>query len=440
VDDLANAARLFANGGHQRIAAHRNPSLQSPELHLKSVAQIVSSVTRDDATIAAAWLHDIVEDTSVTIDEVERMLGTKVAKIVGELSGAIRPGRANRAARFALQKNHFAGVSAAAKTVKIADLIDTTRDLHKNDPASFGEYAAQANELAQVLDGGDARLLSRLKRDLTRFASNSLPTETVTAAAPLRPAAIPYGTLKVLDRSFTAQDIAEPLISFDCDRAAHEVREAMAVARIEVAGLHKKGILCGFVESTSLREGSCEASRREFVSSQVVKSQSPFAEVIEVLTRHDLCFVSAHGNVVGVISRGDVQKPAGRMWLFGILTAAELEFTERIRQKWPDESWISLLSHQRIEKARQLLAERERRKEKCRLIDCLQLADKIEIFASDPAELHALGIETPGAARRVGKQIESLRNSLAHAQSFAHQDWPQIVRLARRVHQMVEGS
>jgi len=143
---------------------------------------------------------------------------------------------------------------------------------------------------------------------------------------------------------------------------------------------------------------------------------------------------------VGVISRIDLHKPTARMWLFGIITAAELEFTERIRQKWPSESWSGLLSQQRIEKARQLFAERERRREKCHLIDCLQLADKVEILVSDPAVLAALDIPTPSAARRAGKQIESLRNSLAHAQSFVHQDWPQIVRLARRIHNMVEES
>ena len=98
------------------------------------------------------------------------------------------------------------------------------------------------------------------------------------------------------------------------------------------------------------------------------------------------------------------------------------------------------MSQQRIEKATQLFAERERRKEKCQLIDCLQLADKIEILMSDSSELAALGIPTLGAARRAGKQIESLRNSLAHAQSFVHEDWPQIVRLARRIHKMVEES
>jgi hypothetical protein len=126
------------------------------------------------------------------------------------------------------------------------------------------------------------------------------------------------------------------------------------------------------------------------------------------------------------------------MWLFGILTFAELEFTERIRQKWPDESWSRLLSQQRMEKARHLLAERGRRKEKCKLIDCLQLADKIEILITDPSELAAAGIPSQSVARRVGKQIESLRNSLAHAQSFVDQDWPQIVRLTRRIREMVQ--
>ncbi len=410
-------------------------------MHLKSVAQIVSSVSHDEETIAAAWLHDIVEDTGVTIGDIERMFGAKVGGLVGELTFVSHPTRGNRAARFALEKEHFAHASAAAKTVKLADLLDTSRDLYKNDPASLSGYAAEANELAHVLDGGDTRLLARMKRDLRKFAADALlPAQSVAAVATLRTSAFPVGTLRVLERAFTAQDIAEPLISFDCSSAANEVLKAMAVAGIEVAGLHKKGILCGFVEAVNLREGSCEASRRAFVSSQVVTSTSSLGEVIEVLTLHDSCFVSARGIIAGVISRADLHKPTARMWLFGIITAAELEFTERIRQKWPQENWSELLSQQRIEKATQLFAERERRKEKCQLIDCLQLADKVEILMSDSSELATLGIPTPSAARRAGKQIESLRNSLAHAQSFVHQNWPQIVRLARRIHKMVEES
>ena len=66
------------------------------------------------------------------------------------------------------------------------------------------------------------------------------------------------------------------------------------------------------------------------------------------------------------------------------------------------------------------------------------VGDKIEILIADPSELAAIGIPSQTLARRVGKQIESLRNSLAHAQSFVEQDWPQIVRLTRRIHKMSE--
>jgi hypothetical protein len=68
------------------------------------------------------------------------------------------------------------------------------------------------------------------------------------------------------------------------------------------------------------------------------------------------------------------------------------------------------------------------------------LSDKIEILASDALELKALGIFSSSAARRAGSQIESLRNSLAHAQDFAEQDWPQIVRLARRIQDLAAES
>ena len=142
--DLIKAARMFANGSHQRINTFRNPALQSSEVHLKSVAQIVSSVSRDEEVIAAAWLHDVVEDTGATFGDVERRFGVRVATLVHELTVGSYLVRGNRAARFAREKEHFARVSAAAITIKLADLIDTCRDLHKNEPTGFKRFALEA--------------------------------------------------------------------------------------------------------------------------------------------------------------------------------------------------------------------------------------------------------------------------------------------------------
>lgn len=437
MSDLVKSAKLFACGNSQRITVGRNPALQGAPSHLKSVAQIVASVTQDEETIATAWLHDIVGDTGVTIGDMERKFGAGVAKLVGELTVLDHTER-DRVGSIAAAKKHLPEASAAAKTIKLADLIATCSDLYKGDPAAFRAYAAEANELAPVLEGGDARLLARLKRDLEKYAQVPLPADSLTGAPRFRPLAVPVSALRVIERALAARHIAEPLISFDSNIEPGEILEAMTAARVEVAGLHTKGVVCGFLEISSLPEGRCEENGRAFAPGQVVTSRSSLTEVIEVLMRYDRCFVSVLGNVVGVISRSDLHKPAMRMWLFGIITVAELEFTERIRQKWPHDSWVGLLSQQRIEKAKQLRTERRGGNGEIQLLDCLQLSDKLEILMSDSSEFKVLGISSSRAARKASRQFESLRNSLAHAQEFADQDWPQVVRLARRIHKIVE--
>ena len=54
----------------------------------------------------------------------------------------------------------------------------------------------------------------------------------------------------------------------------------------------------------------------------------------------------------------------------------------------------------------------------------------------DQTFMEASGFGSAAAAKKVIKDLESLRNNLAHGQDVTSHDWPQIVRLARRVRQM----
>ena len=80
-----------------------------------------------------------------------------------------------------------------------------------------------------------------------------------------------------------------------------------------------------------------------------------------------------------------------------------------------------------------LQRERARRGTEVALLDCLQLGDKIGVLVRDPEVLAALGFRSRGAAKPVIKDLQSLRNHLAHAQDIVSHDWTQIVRLARRL-------
>ncbi|MGB5833811.1 MAG: hypothetical protein WBG92_17730, partial [Thiohalocapsa sp.] len=127
---------------------------------------------------------------------------------------------------------------------------------------------------------------------------------------------------------------------------------------------------------------------RSFAPAQVVPRDAPLSEVVPVLNHYGFCVGTAMGDVAGAITRGDMQQPVVRMWLFGIITLMEMELLERIRERWPDGSWTALLSSGRLDKAQTLLDERRRR----------------------------------------GQHID-----LAHAQDIVTYDWPQIARLARYI-------
>ena len=80
-----------------------------------------------------------------------------------------------------------------------------------------------------------------------------------------------------------------------------------------------------------------------------------------------------------------------------------------------------------------LQAERLRRGQHCSLLDCIQLSDKGKIIISKHETMAIMGLESRRSAKKVIREMESLRNNLAHAQDIVTYDWGQIVRLAGRL-------
>ena len=444
MNDLIARARAFATEAHERIDQRRKYTNQPYQEHLKAVAELVAEVTDDVEMVAAAWLHDTVEDTPATFGDLERAFGRGVRELVADLTDVSRPSDGNRAVRKAIDRNHAAQGSPRAKTVKLADLIDNCRDICRHD-ANFGRvYLGEAAALLDVLTEGDPTLYRRAQDTVARCARRiGLPAPPQTAAD--EHWHHPRGqldlaqrrALRVFTTAFTAREIARPLRSFDSERQAVDLGELVARYDLEVAGLRRDGVCVGYLCTVPREVQDPEDLLRPFTPAQVLNGDAPLSEVIRVLTRYDFCFVTAMGDVAGVITRGDMQQPVVRMWLFGIITLMELELLERIRSLWPDGGWTRFLSAGRLNKAQALLTERRRRGQHVDLADCLQLSDKAQIVMEDDQQRAAFGLPTKGAAKRVIRDLESLRNNLAHAQDIVTHDWPQIARLAQRIEEIL---
>ena len=235
--------------------------------------------------------------------------------------------------------------------------------------------------------------------------------------------------------AFAARDILEPLPSFDAATVERLPAVDWPWANLPIAGVRENGATTGYLTRDGLAAGE-PLRARGIDQRQLVALDAPLTDVIHVLTHFAHCFVELDGAVIGVIGRGDIEKPVVRMWLFGIIILLEVQVVEMIRARWPDGSWSGCVSEGRLEKARLLQGERNRRGFPADLLDCLQLSDKLQLALQNPGFVEALGFGSSSAAKKVIKDLEVLRNNLAHGQAITSRDWPQIVRLARRIQQL----
>ena len=173
---LVKEAIKFATEVHERIDHRRKYSGQPYAVHLDQVAKIVASVTNNQEMIAAAWLHDSVEDTSATFDEIERTFNASVAQLVRELTDVSKPSDGNRAARKAIDREHLSRASRRGQTIKLADLVDNCRDISSHDVQFARIYIKEMEALLEILTKADERLLRRARKTMERSLSHVIRT------------------------------------------------------------------------------------------------------------------------------------------------------------------------------------------------------------------------------------------------------------------------
>lgn len=156
--EIVERARIFATAAHAAVGQVRKYTIEPYINHPAEVVGILSAIQPSDEMLAAAWLHDVVEDTRVPLAVIRQEFGHDIAYMVSGLTDISTPAMGNRAFRKAVDRAHIAQHWSSTKTVKLADLISNTRSITKHDPTFAKVYMAEKRELLKVLTDGDHRL------------------------------------------------------------------------------------------------------------------------------------------------------------------------------------------------------------------------------------------------------------------------------------------
>lgn len=118
-----------------------------------------------DIMLAAALLHDTLEDTSLRKETILCKCGVAVLQLVEELTDATTLSDGNRAFRKAREAARLATVSPVAKTIKLADIIDNTPSIVQHAKPFARVYVHECTALLEALrDPSDLHIWMRAAR------------------------------------------------------------------------------------------------------------------------------------------------------------------------------------------------------------------------------------------------------------------------------------
>lgn len=170
---LIEKAKEFAISAHDSVSHRRRYTDEPYHVHPERVAKLLETVTTNENIIAAAWLHDVLEDVApknAAFNEaaILTVCGKQVLQLVLEVTDVSKPEDGNRAARKALDRAHLAKASDEGKTLKLADLIDNVIDISKHDRHFARVFKKEVILDLPYLQSGNKELYERLKHLLMK--------------------------------------------------------------------------------------------------------------------------------------------------------------------------------------------------------------------------------------------------------------------------------
>lgn len=146
--------------------------------HPLAVMDMLSEFVRDKYVLAAAVLHDTIEDTDITYEDILLKFGSKVANYVNEVSD---DRSLSQVERKKAQLNNISKKSYEARLIKAADMWHNLTDLISNPPPNWplwriqGYFAWKKAIYFRGIKGLNAVIDSRLSPLFKRTLPNGQP-------------------------------------------------------------------------------------------------------------------------------------------------------------------------------------------------------------------------------------------------------------------------
>jgi (p)ppGpp synthase/HD superfamily hydrolase len=166
--------RAAAFAHHKHGAQKRKYTGEPYVTHTRAVAHKLWLFGFDEEVVAAGELHDTVEDTDTTLEEIAERFSERTALFVHQVTDQSKPSDGNRRIRKAIDRDHVARAGYEGQSIKLADLIDNTSSITTYDPNFAQTYMMEKALLLPLLTKGHPVLLAEAQAILQAWETRQV--------------------------------------------------------------------------------------------------------------------------------------------------------------------------------------------------------------------------------------------------------------------------
>lgn len=166
MSDVIESAYDLARSAHAgQFRKYTNEPYLAHPFRVAAMVAVFNLSAHGDDDIAAAVLHDVMEDCDVKREEIEEVTNRNVADMVWYLTNP--PGETgNRAERKAKARNRLVNAPPSVKTIKLADIADNVPSIVEHDPGFAKIYVKEKRLMLGCLADASSEVLFRHVRDI----------------------------------------------------------------------------------------------------------------------------------------------------------------------------------------------------------------------------------------------------------------------------------
>lgn len=250
-----------------------------------------------------------------------------------------------------------------------------------------------------------------------------------------------YENLKIIyEKNLNVNLLAEDIQTCYLNNNALTIKNEMSKRDFDVYGVEEEGKIAGYVLRNELSEGAIENYFRQFRSEELLSDSTSLIELLYILKDRKYLFILEKNKVCKIVTIADLHKPPIRMLAFSLISLLEMLLISIIKEAYPEESWKTHLTEERILKAEELLNKRIEKNEALTLLDNTQLGDKGTIVRKTPDLIRILGFNSNKKCKSFFKNIEDLRNNTAHAQEEIYHDYQELIDIILEIDRVLDSN